>query len=217
LIQSTSNEQETDSEIKAIPIQAKLSNDSVSQHKITEINLSRLLLQNELLIFTNKHNVYKLINKQYSLMKQIVEKLELEEKEMIIYVTGTNDYSGYMLFGFENGKVSKILMKSYETKTHRKHLKNAYNNDSKLIFCDHIRYDKELIAISSINKILVFNTDQINPKMSKNSQGVQVMRPKNNSLLIKIKNINQVDFRDIDYYKKKIPATGNFILDEDDI
>ena len=217
IIQPNSNEQETNSEIKTIPIQTKLTNDPVSEHKIKEINLSKLLLQNELLIFTNMHNVYKLGNKHYSQIQQIVDKLKLDENEMIIYVTGTNDYSGYMLFGFENGKVSKIAMKSYETKTHRKRLKNAYNNDSKLIFCDHIRYDKELVAVSSINKVLIFNTVQINPKTSKNSQGVQVMRPKNNSLLIKIKNIEQVDFRNIDYYKKKIPATGNFLLDEDDI
>ena len=195
------------------PIEKK----SISPQFITDTNLSRLFNQTNLLIFTNKYNVYKLRNYNFSKIQHIVNNIELEENEIIIYITGTNDYSGFMIFGFENGKVSKILIKSYKTKTQRKRLKNAYNDNSKLIFCDYIRNDKELVAISSINKILVFNTNQIHSKLSKCSQGAQVMRPKNKSIMVKIKDLNQVNFRNTDYYKKNIPATGNYLLDEDDI
>jgi len=210
-------DEETKSESTSKQTQDQPNKDSKSQWVGSEINLSNLLLQNELLIFTNKQNVYKLQNNKYIQIQNIVNKLALEEDELIIYVTGTNDYSGFMIFGFENGKVSKISMKSYETKTHRKRLKNAYNGDSNIIFCNHIRYDKDLVAISSINKILVFNTNLINPKTSRNSKGVQVMRPKNNSIMFKIMDLDQVDFKNINYYKKNIPATGNYLLEEDDI
>jgi len=104
-----------------------------------------------------------------------------------------------MLFGFENGKVSKIFMKSYKTETQRKRLKNAYNNNSKIVYVDPIKEDVELVSISSIKKVLIFNTAQVSPKESRNSQGNQVMKSKNNSIMRKIKKVNQVSFQNIEF------------------
>ena len=120
-----------------------------------------------------------------------------------------------MLFGFENGKVSKIFMKSYKTETQRKRLKNAYNNNSKIVYVDPIKEDVELVSISSIKKVLIFNTAQVSPKESRNSQGNQVMKSKNNSIMRKIKKVNQVSFQNIEYYRKNIPAIGNYLLSGD--
>ena len=58
--------------------------------------------------------------------------LELDEDERIIYITATDDYSGWMLFSFENGKCAKIDLGSYATKTNRKKLANAYSDISPL-------------------------------------------------------------------------------------
>ena len=181
------------------------------------INKSQNVEQSEILVFTNRCNVYKIENKSFYSKQHLLDSIELEKNEKPIYITSTSDFSGYMLFGFENGKVAKIFMKSYETETQRKRLKNAYNSNSKLVFVDHIEEDVELVAISSIKKVLIFNTDQISPKESRNSQGNQVMKSKNNSIMRKIKKVNQVSFQNIEYYRKNIPAIGNYLLPGDRI
>ena len=106
-------------------------------------------------------------------------------------------------------------MKSYKTETQRKRLKNAYNNNSKIVYVDPIKEDVELVSISSIKKVLIFNTAQVSPKESRNSQGNQVMKSKNNSIMRKIKKVNQVSFQNIEYYRKNIPAIGNYLLSGD--
>jgi very-short-patch-repair endonuclease len=173
--------------------------------------------QSEILVFTNKCNVYKIKNKHFYSKQHILDTIKFDKNEKSIYRTNTSDFCGYMLFGFENGKVAKIFIESYNTETQRKKLKNAYNNNSKLVFVDYVKEDVELVAISSIKKVLLFNTAQINPKESRTSQGNQVMRPKNDSIMQKIKKVNQVNFNNIEYYRKNVPATGNYLLPGDRI
>ncbi|MBD3342281.1 MAG: AAA family ATPase [Candidatus Lokiarchaeota archaeon] len=199
--------------------QIALSKEIINKHQFQKIiNVSQENKSNgksEILVFTNKFNVYKTRDNGFYNKQHILDSINLENNEKYIYITRTEDFSGYMLFGFENGKVAKIFMDSYKTETQRKRLKNAFNNNSKLVFIDYIKDDVELVAISSINKVLIFDTAQINPKGSKTSQGNQVMKPKNNSLMRRIKKANQVNFINIDYYKKNIPATGNYLLSGD--
>lgn len=176
----------------------------------------------ELLLFSNKHTVYKLkiyeISdcKASSLGEYLTNLLELDADERIIYLVATDDYSGYMLFSFENGKAAKIELKSYATKTNRKKLANAYSNLSPLVSIMHLAEDVELVAISSINKVLIFNTSNINPKTTRDSQGVQVLKPKKGSLMTAIKRLDEVNFKDPDYYRtQNIPAVGCYLRDED--
>jgi len=186
---------------------------------IQEIDTSN---KSDLLLFSNKQAVYKVkvyeINdcKASSLGEYLPNLLELDSDEKIIYITATDDYKGYMLFGFENGKVAKIDMSSYATKTNRRKLANAYSDVSRLVYVGWIPEDVELVAFSSINKVLIFNTSNINPKTTRNSQGVQVLRGKKGSTMIKIKRIDEVQFTDLDYYRtKNIPATGCYLKPED--
>jgi len=186
---------------------------------IQEIDTSN---KSDLLLFSNKQAVYKVkvyeINdcKASSLGEYLPNLLELDSDEKIIYITATDDYKGYMLFGFENGKVAKIDMSSYATKTNRRKLANAYSDVSRLVYVGWIPEDVELVAFSSINKVLIFNTSNINPKTTRNSQGVQVLRVKKGSTMIKIKRIDEVQFTDLDYYRtKNIPATGCYLKPED--
>jgi len=178
--------------------------------------LDCLFDQAEFLVFTDRFNVYKNRNKGFTSLQQVIANIEIEEGEGVIYITGTTDYSGYMLFGFENGKVSKIYMQSYRTLTKRKRLKNAYSNISKLVFIDNTETDIDLVVISSIYKVVIFNTTQINPKESKGSHGHQVIKLENNSIMKEIKKTNQVTFENVSYYNKNIPASGNYLLPQDD-
>jgi len=176
----------------------------------------------DLLLFSNLYTVYKLriydINdcKASSLGEYLTNLLQLEENEKIIYITATDDYSGWMLFSFQNGKIAKIDMKSYETKTNRKKLANAYSNLSPLADIRHIASDTELVAFSSINKVLIFNTANINPKSARDSQGVQVLKEKKGSIMCSVKTIEESGIINPDYYRTRtIPAVGCYFRDED--
>jgi DNA gyrase subunit A len=176
----------------------------------------------DLLLFSNKHVVYKLkiyeVNdcKASSLGDYLNNSLGMEPDEKIVYMVATDDYKGTMLFSFENGKSAKIDLESYATKTNRKKLANAYSDKSKLVHIIQLFEDIELVAISSINKVLIFNTDNINSKSSRDSQGVQVMLAKNGSTLSVIKRISEVTYEDMEYYRtKNIPAKGRYLKTED--
>ncbi|KAB3535763.1 topoisomerase IV [Alkaliphilus pronyensis] len=175
----------------------------------------------DLLLFSNKHVVYKLKcyeleDKKTSILGDYLKNLlSLDEEEKIIYMTATNDYLGHMLFFYKNGKCAKITMESYQTKTNRKQLANAYSNESELVYIEHLIEDKELIAISSINKVLIFNTSQINDKSTRNSMGIQVLKSKNGSTLSRIKGLEEVFFKDLEYYRGNIPAIGTFLKKDD--
>lgn len=178
----------------------------------------------DLLMFSNKCTVYKMkiyeINdcKASNLGEYLSNLLGLEAEEKIIYIAAAGNYKGFMLFGYENGKMAKIEVASYATKTNRKKLANAYSSMEKLIYVEHIYEDVELVAFSSINKVLIFNTSNISPKAARDSQGVQVLASKKGSTMTAIKKINGVGFKDLEYYRtKNIPATGCYLKKEDEM
>jgi len=79
----------------------------------------------ELLFFTNQEQVYKTKasafedSKASLLGDYIPAKLGFDEGEFVVSVILTNDYSGMLLFVYENGKVAKVPLQSYATKTNR--------------------------------------------------------------------------------------------------
>ncbi|AOY77110.1 DNA gyrase/topoisomerase IV subunit A [Clostridium formicaceticum] len=177
--------------------------------------------KSDLLMFSNKHVVYKIRcyeledKKTSSLGDYLKNLLSLADDEKIIYMTATEDYKGHMLFFYKNGKAAKISLESYQTKTNRKQLANAYANEAELVHIEYIKEDKELVAVSSIKKVLVFHTNQISVKTTRNSVGVQVLKSKNSSTLSKVKALENTAFEDIDYYRGNIPAIGTFLRKED--
>lgn len=178
--------------------------------------------KSDLVLFSSQAVAYKVklyeINdcKASSLGEYLENVLEMSPEEKILYMVSTEDYSGNMLFSFENGKSAKIPLSSYATKTNRKKLANAYSIASPLCDIRFIDEDRELVAFSNIDKVLIFNTSSINPKTTRNSNGVQVMKSKKGSYMSKIRELDQVVFEDLDYYRtKNIPAVGYFIKEED--
>ncbi len=176
----------------------------------------------DLLLFSNKFNVYK--SKIYdipdckasSLGEYLTNLLGLDSDEKIIYIAATDNYEGYMLFFYENGKAAKIEMASYATKTNRKKLANAYYDGEPLVRMLFISEDMDLAAASSIKKILVFNTENINPKSTRGSQGVQVLTSKKGSRLVAVRTLEEMQLSDVEYYRtKNIPAIGCYIKEED--
>lgn len=180
--------------------------------------------KSDVLFFSDKYNVYK--SKVYdlneckasSLGDYLSNILELEENENIIYMTVTNDYTGFMIFAFENGKVAKIDLKSYETKVNRKRLLNAYSSKSPIVGMYFVKEDCDMIAIRDNDKALLFNTSLLNINSTKNSSGIQVYNLKKNSKVAMFFEKSYFKSDDIEYYRSdKIPATGHFINEKDKI
>ena len=176
----------------------------------------------EILFFSDKSNVYKI--KAYEIPEckasnighYLPNILGMEENENIIYFTILNEYKGYMIFSFENGKVAKISLSSYETKVNRKKLTNAYNNKQKLIGIKHITEDDDIILIRDDDKALLLNTNNISEKVTKSSIGIQIFNLKKDSAITKFLTKEQFFSEDIEYYRtKSIPSAGHFITQKD--
>jgi DNA gyrase subunit A len=137
--------------------------------------------KNHLLFFSTAHQVYKSAAYEFddskaSVMGDFVpSKLEFDAGEGIVYMAVTDDYSGYMIFVFENGKIAKVDMKSYETKTKRKKLVAAYSDKAPLCSAFYIKEDCEILLKSTNGRMLLVHTGAISPKTTKNTQGVAVM------------------------------------------
>jgi DNA gyrase subunit A len=177
---------------------------------------ANVLTYSEVLVFTTFYNAYKIQNNAFTSSAQILSQVLFEAGEKPIYMTGTSTYSGYLIAAFENGKVAKINFSSYETETKRKKLNSVYNNESKLIFIEHIIDDIDLVALSSINKVVLFNTSQINAVGSRTTKGFHAVKAKNGSSVLKVKKIDQVKFADPEYYRKGLNTVGYYLKPGDE-
>ncbi|MCL2170399.1 MAG: DNA topoisomerase (ATP-hydrolyzing) subunit A, partial [Defluviitaleaceae bacterium] len=139
----------------------------------------------DILFFTNKFNVFKTRaheledNRPSQLGAYLPNFLDTDSDEKIIYIAATTDYSGYMLFAFENGKCALVTLQSYATQTNRKKLLNAYSEKSKLKHIEQLGGHKDYLVRTTDFKgtvrVFIFNTAQIPAYNSKNAGGVQVI------------------------------------------
>lgn len=174
----------------------------------------------DILLFSNKQKVYKMRMyeiediKASSLGIYLPNILELEEDEQIIYITETTDYSGFMIFGFENGRVSKVPVEDYETKTNRRRLVNAYSDEAACIGICFMQEDGYILATRSDGKALVFNSNLVKVKAKRDARGTQVMRLTKTTTLNNITSANKMDEHKIKkYLSSKIPAAGKVFQD----
>ena len=174
---------------------------------------------NEILILTSLCNVYKVQKKEIIEKFQALQKIDLEPGEKPIYLTGDKRYKGFLIVAFENGKIGKISMDSFQTEYARKKLKNAFNSESRLIFIELVEHDIDLVSVSSIKKIVLFNTSQINPVGSRTTKGVQVMKSKDGSTMIKVRRLENTKLTEPEYYRKSetLNVVGYYLKQGDEI
>ncbi len=176
----------------------------------------------ELLFFTDKCQVYKAKASDFDDTKASVlgdfvpSKLEFEKDEKPIYMAVTKDFKGYMLFFFENGKVAKVDMAGYETKTNRKKLIKAYSNKAPIVSCMYIPEDTEIVITSTAGRHLLVNTAAISPKTTKDTAGVNVLTVKKYHKLQSVRLYKEGEFSKPHRYKTKtLPAAGALLSAED--
>ncbi|MBQ3566671.1 MAG: topoisomerase IV, partial [Oscillospiraceae bacterium] len=169
----------------------------------------------ELLFFTDQCQVYKTKASAFDDTKASVlgdyvpAKLSFDEGEEVAYMVNTNNYEGYMIFFFENGKAAKVPLKAYETKTNRKKLAKAYSGKSKLVGTLYINEDVDIMLRASSDKIIIFNTELLNPKTTRDTQGVQAITLKGQHTLDSVEICTPEMLESLKKYKvKTIPATG---------
>lgn len=176
----------------------------------------------ELIFFTNMHCAYKTrVNefddtKASALGEYVPAKLSMEQDEAVVAMAATSDYSGYMVFFFENGRAAKVPVSAYRTQTNRKRLVGAYCDKFPLVRAVYIKEDCEFLLTASNNKALIVNTALIPVKTTKSTQGVIVFTQKGKNTLTDVKAAEESGIKNTDYYRTKaIPAVGHFLRDSD--
>ena len=177
----------------------------------------------ELLFFTDKQQVYKSRAADFDDTKASVlgdyipARLEFEPDEKAIAMVITKDYNGFMLFFFENGRVAKVPLSAYATKTKRKKLSNAYCGKFKLIFAEAVLDDGEYVLTSTAKRKLIFSTAMLNAKTTRDTQGIQVMTVKKNHYVEKAEPFDNARLANSHRFRaKNLPAAGAIVRPEDE-
>lgn len=170
----------------------------------------------ELLFFSNKSQVYKTKavdfadSKASVLGDYIPSKLEFEEAENAIYMVETTDYSGNMVFIFDNGRISRVPLSSYVTKTNRKKLIKAYCEKYTLHTVLHVKEDCDLLLKSSNGRMLIVNTASIPAKPTKDNGGIAVMTQKKGQRISEVSVYEKGTLESEHRYRtKNLPAAGS--------
>ena len=143
----------------------------------------------ELLVFTDQRQVYKCKVAQFEDTKSaqlgsyLPTDLGMDPDESVIWVIDPEDYKADVLFVFENGRVARVALAGYVTKTNRKRLKNAIYGGSKLLFACVLKEDRDLALVSSDQRLINFNTSLLKTKTTNSTQGVQAFTAKNGRIV----------------------------------
>ena len=176
----------------------------------------------EMLFFTDKCQVYKAKaadfadTKASTLGDYVPAKLGMDEGENAVYMVATKDYKGMLLFAFENGKLAKVPLEAYQTKTNRKKLTGAYSDKSPLAGMVFFTEDKEFLLKASSGRMLLIHSGAINLKTTRSTQGVAVMKLKKGHRLFEISEYVEGTFAKPQRYRTKtLPTLGAMPANED--
>ena len=176
----------------------------------------------ELLFFTDKCQVYKAKTADFTdtkasaLGEYVPAKLGMDEGENAVYMVATKDYKGILLFAFENGKLAKVPLEAYQTKTNRKKLTGAYSDKSPLAGMVFFTEDKEFLLKASSGRMLLIHSGAINLKTTRSTQGVAVMKLKKGHRLFEISEYVEGTFAKPQRYRTKtLPTLGAMPANED--
>lgn len=176
----------------------------------------------DLLFFTDKCQVYKAKADDFAQTKAsvlgdyVAAKLGFDEGENAVKMVVTKDYKGMLLFAFENGKVAKVPLESYATKTNRKKLTGAYSDKSPLVGLLYMPEDEEVLFKASSGNMLLVHTGALALKTTRSTQGVAVLKPKKGHRLFSIERYKEGTFTNPKRYRTgSLPARGALPVNDD--
>ena len=176
----------------------------------------------EILAFTDQFQCYKARlsdfedGKASQLGDYLPQKLGFNPGENLVQVILAGDYSGFVLFFYENGKVAKVPLSSYETKTNRKKLTGAYSDKSPLKTVLALGGDTQAVIYSTDGRAAIFSTAQLLPKASRDTQGVAVMTLKKKATVSRATVLEGSGMTNESRYRTKtLPSAGALLKEED--
>ena len=176
----------------------------------------------ELLVFTDKQQCYKSRLSDFDdgkaslLGDYLPAKLGFEAEEKVLHVIFPGDYKGNILFFFENGKVAKVPLSAYETKTNRKKLTGAYSEKSPLVSAMGMAADEQVAVYTSDSRCVVFSTAQLLTKTTRNTQGVAVVTLKKKAVVTDAKLLTESGIANASRYRTRtLPSAGALVKPED--
>ena len=178
----------------------------------------------ELLVFTDKCQVYKCKVSQFEDTKSaqlgsyLPTDLEMDSDESVIWVIDPEDYKADVLFVFENGRVARVALSGYVTKTNRKRLKNAIYGGAKLLHAQVLKEDRDIALASNDQRLVNFNTSLLKTKTTTSTQGVQALTAKKGRLVTSVGEAADFLGDDIDverFRAQNLPSSGARVQDTD--
>lgn len=205
---------------KITPQSLRMSGDQKLKEGDFIVNSVETTNRSELLFFSDKAQVYKSKTSLFKNTKAselgvyIPAQLGFDDGENFRSMIVTNDYSGYLIMIFANGKVAKVPLNAYETKTNRKKLANAYSDKSPLVAMFCVADNEDILLTTSNGRAVVFNTGMILPKTTRDTIGVQVVTLKAKAEVVGAQTVPEEKKADYSkYYVKTIPAAGSLAKD----
>ena len=176
----------------------------------------------ELMFFTDRQQVYKVRAADFAdgkaslLGDYLPTKLGMDEEEKVIDLVLPGDYSGHVLFFFENGKCARVSLSAYATTSNRRKLTGAYSDKSPLAALVPLTEDRELALISTEPRALLLHTALLAPKTTRATQGVAVMNMKPRYHLDRVCTLEESGVTNLARYRvRSIPAAGALLREED--
>ena len=178
----------------------------------------------ELLVFTDQFQCYKTRLSDFDdgkaslLGDYLPSKLGFDQGENLLQVIFPGDSKGFVLFFFENGKVAKVPLSAYETKTNRKKLTGAFSDKSRVVKILSLESDAQIALYSTDGRAMIFSTADLLPKTTRNTIGVAVMNLKKKALLQNALLLEESGIENVSRYRmKSIPAAGALLRPEDSL
>jgi len=176
----------------------------------------------ELMFFTDRQQVYKTRASEFGETKAsllgdyLPAKLGLDAGENVIFLCLPGDYSGSLLFAFENGRVARVSLSAYATTSNRRKLTGAYCDKFPLVQILPLAEDRELALLTNEPRALLVHTALLAPKTTRGTQGVQVMNIKPKYHLERLANVADTGITNQARYRTRtIPAAGALLRPED--
>ena len=176
----------------------------------------------ELMFFTDKQQVYKTRASEFGETKAsllgdyLPGKLGMDAGENVIFLCLPGDYSGSLLFAFENGRVARVALSAYATTSNRRKLTGAYCDKFPLVQILPLAEDRELALLTNEPRALLVHTALLAPKTTRSTQGVQVMNIKPKYRLERLAEVADTGITNQARYRTRtIPAAGALLHPED--
>lgn len=178
--------------------------------------------RDELLVFTDRQQCYKTRLSDFDDTKASVlgdylpTKLAMDQEERPLWACIPGDYSGNLLFFFDNGKVARVELSAYQTQTRRKKLTGAYSDKAPLVTAFLVREDFEAAVYTTEGRCMVFHTSALNPKTTRTTQGVNIMTLKPKYRVEKVLPLDQTAIVNPSRYRaRSLPVNGALLKEED--